>query len=50
MEEVIEGWIARDYGPITALGLKWGKLKIWPKCPYRNKVGLFWMPNFPPKI
>lgn len=50
MKEVIEGWLTRDYGPITASGLKWGTLKVWPKYPYRNNLGLFWMPNFPQDI
>ena len=49
-KEVVEGWLTRDYGPITAVGLKWGKLKVWPKYPYRDKVGLFWRPNFPQDI
>lgn len=45
--ETIEGYISRDYGPITAADLHCGKLKVWPKVPYRNNVGLFLMPNFP---
>ena len=43
----IKGWVARDSSPVNAQDLNIGKLKIWPKVPYRNKVGLFWMPNFP---
>ena len=50
MKTTIEGWLTRDYGPITASDLKLGKLKVWPKYPYRDKVGLFWMPNFPQDV
>lgn len=50
MKEVIEGWIARDLGPINAQDLNIGKLRVWPRYPYRNKIGCFWMPNFPQDI
>ena len=43
----IHGWVARDMGPLNALDLNIGKLKLWPKVPIRNNVGCFWMPNFP---
>ena len=43
----IHGWVARDMGPLNALDLNIGKLKLWPKVPIRNNVGCFWMPDFP---
>lgn len=43
----IRGWVARDFGPTNATDLNIGKLKIWHQMPYRNNIGLFWMPNFP---
>lgn len=44
----IRGWVARDRGAVNAMDIECGgDLKLWPKVPYRNNVGLFWMPNFP---